>query len=748
MKDPRNIGYLTGGVCWVVDPADHERLVLIGAVGELLIEGPIVGRGYLKDPERTAIAFIAPLAWLHQFRGSDISSSGRLYKIGDLLGEVEHHTRRSFPGARDVVAEVVTPTEAGRAPMLVAFVLVDNAIKEDRDGDDKKDESREENKANDILAAPTDAFRAVILAAETTLHDAVPLYMVPAVFLPLRGVPLSATGKTDRRRLRDRAAALSRVDIKAYYGSTAAKREPATPAERTLQTLCAQVLNLPPNDIGADDSFFRLGGDSITAMQLSARLRSAGFSLPVSDIFYTKTLAKLAPLLTNVASPSHDHDEQQDVPFELSPIQQFFFHRMPRGTNYYNQSFLLPVDRRLTLDVVVQAVNMIVCHHSALRTRFRRADDGRWVQVITAPIDSSYCCQGTVVASLDEARDVMRASQRCLNFQDGPMIAVDLIDVGSKEQYLFLVAHHLVIDLVSWRVILSDLEELLQTGKLSGARPLPFQTWCRLQAEYSRETLVPAVALPSPGPPAPQDYWGSVGHQNTWGNTLGSEFILSAELTTALFGAANNALRTQPVEIFQAVLWHAFVGAFPNRPPPTIFNEGHGREPWDPAIDLSRTVGWFTTIWPTYIKVHTSASIIDVIRHTKDARRRTPSNGWAYFASRFLNPAGRTAFQIHGPVEIAFNYLGLYQQFEREGAILRPPIRLEDHISDVGDDVQRFALIDVSAAVERGRLRFSFHYNQQMQHQDAISRWITNCEQSLQDAVQQLTCMDPKHNLY
>jgi amino acid adenylation domain-containing protein/non-ribosomal peptide synthase protein (TIGR01720 family) len=784
MTSPAKIGKGSGSVLWIVDPADHNRLAPVGAVGELLIESPSVGRGYLNRPAETASSFLSTTAWFSQFR---TDPTCRLYKTGDLvqyaadgslrfvgrkdtqakirgqrieLGEVEHHTRRSFPGARDVVAEVVTPAEAGRAPMLVAFVWVDisdqearnidekdESDKDKRNEDKRNEDKRNEDKAEEILAAPTDSFRAAIPVAETTLLDAVPAYMVPAVFLPLRAVPQSTTGKTDRQRLRNRAAILSRADIEAYRGSAAAKRRPATPAERSLQALWAQVLNLSPDEIGADDSFFRLGGDSITATQLSAHLRSAGFSLSVSDIFHAKTLARLAPLLDNATSPSLDHDEREDVPFELSPIQQLFFDLMPSGTNYFNQSFLLPVAQRLTLGDATQAVNMIVHHHSALRTRFRQANDGRWVQVVTAPIDRSCRCQGVVVPSLDEARDVMRASQRCLNFQDGPMLAVDLIDVDSKKQYLFLVAHHLVIDLVSWRILLGDLEELLQTGKLSGTRPLPFQAWCHLQAEYSHEALAPAVALLSPSPPALQDYWGLVGHQNTWGNTLGSEFFLTEALTTAVFGAANNALRTQPVEIFQAALWHAFVHAFPDRPPPTIFNEGHGREPWDPAIDLSRTVGWFTTMWPTYIKVDSPASIIDVIRHTKDARRRTPSNGWAYFASRFLNPAGRTAFEIHGPVEIAFNYLGLYQQFEREGAILRPPIRLENHISDVGDDMQRFALIDVSVAVERGRLRFSFHYNRYMQHQDAISRWIANCEQSLQDAVRQLTSMGSTHSL-
>jgi amino acid adenylation domain-containing protein len=313
-SDPRNIGFGAGAVCWVVDRADHERLVPIGAVGELLIEGPIVGRGYLNDPEQTAAAFVAPPAWLRQFRGGgSISSSGRLYKTGDLvqyaadgslrfvgrkdtqvklrgqrieLGEVEHHTRRSFPGARDVVAEVVTPTEAGRAPMLVAFVWVDSPS--------HQDESNKGDRAGDILLTPTDGFRAAIPAAETALQDTVPAYMVPAVFLPLRGVPLSATGKTNRRMLHDHAAALSRADIEAYHGSAASKRSPATPAELTLQTLWSQVLNLPPGDIGADDSFLRLGGDSIAAMKLASVARKNGLDLTATDIFQHPILCQQA----------------------------------------------------------------------------------------------------------------------------------------------------------------------------------------------------------------------------------------------------------------------------------------------------------------------------------------------------------------------------------------------------------------------------------------------------------------------
>ena len=363
--DPRNIGSATGCVCWVVDRTDHERLMPIGTVGELLIEGPIVGRGYLNDPERTAAAFVAPPSWLRQFRGGSGSSNssnsnsggGRLYKTGDLvqyaadgslrfvgrkdtqvklrgqrieLGEVEHHTRRSFPGARDVVAEVVTPVEAGRAPMLVAFVWVDNPNQEGRNGGEGEDENKKYDKADDILAAPTDSFRAAIPAAETALHDAVPAYMVPAVFLPLRGVPLSATGKTDRRRLRDRAAALSRADIEAYHGSVATKRRPATPAERTLQQLWARVLNLPPADIGADDSFFRLGGDSIAAMKLAGVAREDGLGLTVALVFQQPKLSNLARAIqpasgvaVNIPSPFSllDEDGLRDAVLQLAVDQ-------------------------------------------------------------------------------------------------------------------------------------------------------------------------------------------------------------------------------------------------------------------------------------------------------------------------------------------------------------------------------------------------------------------------------------------
>ncbi|OJJ34576.1 hypothetical protein ASPWEDRAFT_173984 [Aspergillus wentii DTO 134E9] len=294
-SNPQNIGFPTGGVCWVVDKGNHGKLVPVGATGELLIEGPIVGRGYLNNPETTAEVFIDAPGWLPHYRAV---RGSRLYKTGDLvryaedgslryigrkdmqvklrgqrieLGDVEHHVGQYFEGAQDVVAEVVTPP--GKKPILAAFIYCGGKLN------------------GDFLAIPDDDFRSRAATAESKLEESVPAYMVPGVFIPLSHIPLTKTAKTDRRRLRD--AAVERLN--AYTARQGEKRPPSTETESTLQHVWARVMNIEPQRIGIDDSFFRLGGDSITAMQATAQCRVNGINLSVADIFRHKTIAELAP---------------------------------------------------------------------------------------------------------------------------------------------------------------------------------------------------------------------------------------------------------------------------------------------------------------------------------------------------------------------------------------------------------------------------------------------------------------------
>jgi aryl carrier-like protein len=320
-SEPSNIGSGVGCVTWIVDPADHERLVPIGAVGELLIEGPIVGRGYLGDPEKTAAAFVEDPPWLLRGGGGVDGRRGRLYKTGDLvryasdgslvfvgrkdtqvkvrgqrveLGEVEHHVRQALPEGSDVVAEVVRPESGRHEPMLVAFVRPPASPTAETDARDVS-----ESTSLDELV------RKLVAGLDDLLESALPRYMVPSAYVPVDSIPTTATGKTDRKRLRETAAAMTAAELAGWRASIGPKRRPTTDVEQQLATLWAQVLGVDADTIGLDDSFFRLGGDSIAAMKLVAAVRTQDFALTVADVFSQPLLCNQARLLHVVEhSPS------------------------------------------------------------------------------------------------------------------------------------------------------------------------------------------------------------------------------------------------------------------------------------------------------------------------------------------------------------------------------------------------------------------------------------------------------------
>lgn len=259
-------------------------------------------------------------------------------------------------------------------------------------------------------------------------------------------------------------------------------------------------------------------------------------------------------------------------------------------------------------------------------------------------------------------------SQKCLNHVTGPMMAVDLFEFGDEQQ-AFLVADHLVIDLVSWRMVLEELEELLTGGSLLPPA-MSFQRWAQLQYDQAQGLQLDKVLPAADIPPLDFNYWGIEHADNTYGNADLASFELSPELTALFLGECHVPLQTEPVEILLASLLHSWVKVFQDRPIPAIFNEGHGREPWDPNIDITRTVGWFTTLYP--VSVTPSDDPVETIRMVKDFRRQIPFNGRPYFARRVLTKGGTSHFDTHWPMEISFNYLGQYQ-------VGLEPLRASDH---------------------------------------------------------------------
>ncbi|KAJ5279767.1 Nonribosomal peptide synthetases (NRPS) [Penicillium angulare] len=323
--DHRSFGFPIGCRCWVVAPDDYNRLAVVGEVGEMVIEGPIVGRGYLGQPDRTAEVFINPPGWRMQLNLP--LASCQLYRTGDLvqyaedgslcfvrrrdlqakvngqrleLGEVENQAVRYFAETPSLFAEVIHPnSESRRGDILALFVCASIS------GTDEP-----------ILARPTESFRLQAAEAQSGLRNALPAYMVPTVFILLSRVPLTMSGKVDRRQLRKEVECLSTTEINAYRIHS---RLPWRPAgsflEIKLRDIWAEILGLKPNHIGVDDTFLDIGGDSLLAMKMIQAARKQGIQgLKFVSVMRPSTLAQLAQI-----SSETGHTEAGNVPPLQSP---------------------------------------------------------------------------------------------------------------------------------------------------------------------------------------------------------------------------------------------------------------------------------------------------------------------------------------------------------------------------------------------------------------------------------------------
>ncbi|TEA22718.1 Nonribosomal peptide synthase 1 [Colletotrichum sidae] len=324
VKVSTNIGYGVGGLTWITDPDDHERLMPVGAVGELLIEGPVVGLGYLNDKAKTDEVFIEDPAWLLAGGGPARGRQGRLYKTGDLvrydpdgtgaiafvgrkdqqvklrgqrieLAEVEHHLRGKMPSGIKIVAEVIKP--GGTEPTLVAFVVEQQPVENDAEGD---------------VTVFSPEFSQAIAEIDVALGAEIPRYMVPSAYIPLRKMPSLVSGKIDRKRLRELGASMSREQVARLRVAPTEKSDPETEMEKALQQVWTNILG---NDaaIGLHDSFFALGGDSLKAMKLVSAAREQGISLTVASIFNFPSLRDMAQ---NAAKLSKE-DDAAIAPFSL-----------------------------------------------------------------------------------------------------------------------------------------------------------------------------------------------------------------------------------------------------------------------------------------------------------------------------------------------------------------------------------------------------------------------------------------------
>lgn len=755
-----SIGSGTGCVCWVTKPDDHSTLATVGAVGELVIEGPILADGYLGDSGRTADAFIRDPPWL-----LDIGRGGVVYKTGDLvrcnedgtltyvsrkdtqvklrgqrieLGEIEYQmarsiyqVARSMKNVSDVVVEVIHPGGNTTNAALAAFFVAPDTSR----GND------------DVLVDGIGATLVSLDHLEDRLSRHIPEYMIPRIYLAVDSLPLNPSGKTDRKLLRELGSALTMqqlADLRDTDEAREDKRLPTTEAECALQQIWARVLNIEPCTIGLDDSFFNLGGDSITAMQVSSAARSAGLQISTANIVKNKTISLILQHHQVVVTPSSTNnpteEEDENVPFPLSPIQQLFFRMQPDPTDVcFDQHLLLRLHKRVTYPSLVSAVETLVSTHSTLRARFRQdTATGSWGQYISSEAKQSVRLLHQHPSSSGEMSVAIQEIRAGMDIVKGPLVAAVLFEEPSGSQSLFLDIHHLVVDIVSWRVLLSDLEDLLVTG---GAVPattptLPFYKWTALQRDHAQDTLqsVQPVAVRPPQ----LSYWGVEGRDIYERGAVSETFTLDAPTSAALLASdQHHILASKPIEVMIAYVLQSFRCIFPDRSLPTVFNESHGRDTWDDGVDVSHTVGWFTSMSPITISSQPSKTPdwtpLGMIRATQDCMRDLGRHGnSSYLASQFIDDESAQAFSSNFPAEILFNYGGSYQQLERSDSLFEN-LSLPEGCSPPESlgRLRRYALFEFVVSVVRGQVAVTIIYNQDIQRREEVAQWVAEYQRLL-----------------
>jgi amino acid adenylation domain-containing protein/non-ribosomal peptide synthase protein (TIGR01720 family) len=758
-EDPKVVGRAVGCRVWLTRVNNPHCLAPLGSAGELLIEGPQLAREYLGSPSKTKEAFVEELQWCQRV---DVHPRPqRLYRTGDLVryrpdGALEFIGRRDkqakVNGQRLELGEVeqhlsahvhagiaLIPSQGRHAKQLVALVSLPGL-------------TRKHNELRLVDISHRETVASAITRLQDTLLEQLPRYMVPTAWLVVQDIPLGSAGKLDVRRASEWAEALSELDLQ-HAEALATPEDSAAPVsdlQLQIMQVLARVLGIQSDKVMLHRSFISHGGDSITAMQVSAQCRAEGILVRVQDIIKSRSVAKLsstARLVTETdasISPISTADPTETV-FALSPIQQFFVDLSGHPASRFNQSTFVRLRDAIDPDRVAKAVRDLVQRHSILRARYVRRQH-EWAQIVSKDIGYSFQFQHHLVPR-SRLAEIMHASQLSLDVERGPVFSVDLVHTDDGAEFLYMVAHHLVIDLVSWRVILQDIEHLLTVKTPLATVPFPFQAWLKAQAAHVAEVYTVDDVLQHSVVPADFEYWGfNEPKHNVYGNTVSGHFSLSAESTSVLLGTGNDVFGTDPVDIYLAALFCSFQETFPARRTPSIFIEGHGRESWDDTIDLASTIGWFTTLFPVSAAEGAQPEILDLIRHTKDTRRRVPKNGWPYFNLRYLQAA---AFKDHAPMEILFNYFGQYQQLERSDAFLTPAEKLPDEarIFDVDLQQPRLALIEISATVAQGEARFDFVYPGQISHQGKLTKWISACQRILTSIARQLPTMREQRTL-
>ncbi|MGH3983633.1 MAG: amino acid adenylation domain-containing protein [Pseudonocardiaceae bacterium] len=667
--------------------------------GELYLAGAGLARGYWDRPGLTAQRFVANpfgCAGERMYRTGDLvrwSADGQLVFVGRADEQVKIRGFRIEPGEIESVlaahphvahaAVVVTHTTGTKR--LVAYVVADGPLD----------------------AAQLRAHAAAVL----------PDYMLPSALVLLDELPLNSNGKLDRHALPDPQWA---SDHTTTYVA------PRTDTEALVASIWTEVLGV--EQVGIHDNFFQLGGDSILSIKIVARAAQAGLRLRSRDIFVHQTVAALAPNVTAVEiEPVEQGPVTGAVP--LTPIQSWLFDTQTMSPGHFHQSLSLELADGVDEAALRTALATLLEHHDALRMRFERLD-GRWCQR-NAPVESVEVLRRVDLSPLDGDRRIVMAEalhdiQAGLDLGSGPLLAAVVFELGHGQRpVLALTVHHLVVDGVSWRILLEDLVTAYRaacgdpTARLA-PKTTSFRQWAlRLSEQAGAGRFDDEL-----------DYWGGLAQgagavlptdgagPNTVASVRSVSVGLDTQETQALLQQVPEVYRTQINDVLLAALGRV-LGGWTGHEQVLVDLEGHGREELFDGVDLSRTVGWFTTVFPVAVPAGSGRDWGTQLTAVKEHLRAIPGRGLGYGALRHLTDDDTAAGLTSAAPQISVNYLG-HLDLLAGGEGLYQAVSEQLQL-DEDPRAERPNVLEVVGRLERNRLEFTWFYSEHLHRRPTVS---------------------------
>jgi amino acid adenylation domain-containing protein/FkbH-like protein/non-ribosomal peptide synthase protein (TIGR01720 family) len=688
--------------------------------GEIYIGGSGVTRCYRGRPDLTAAQFVPD-----PFSGR---SGGRLYRTGDrgqyradgsleYLGRIDRQIK--LRGFRIELAEV----EAN----LLRQSLVGEAAAIVRDDPPR-------GKKLQVYVSPAGQQPLDVKALLECLRSRVPNYMIPDDIMVLPCLPRTTSGKIDYKALPMPAGRESADSVPAARTLT----------EASLSSIWAEVLGL--QSVSIYDNFFQIGGDSILGIQIASRARQAGINLMPRDLFLRQTIAEIASHLEVDIPLGTPNVPALSGPIPPTPIQAWFFEQTFVDRNHWNQYVLLDIRSDIPIEAVNQSLVAVVAQHPSLTSHFV-FESGSYRQH-SSPVGKILPPEQVhlPVSSVSEAVELLRKCngelQASLDLELGPLYRAAVFTTDASHRYLFMAAHHLVVDVVSWHILLQDLNSACRqivAGSPIEVVPenISYPQWASRLAHYagSRE-LASQLGYWSRNLAGGQDFpIDGEGGSNDIASEAQYLLSLSIAETDQLLSICKKC-KASMEEMLLAALLNALQLWFPAERL-TLDLEGHGREEIGAGEHPSRTVGWFTAIYPVTFELLGASGMMEMIRLVKLEMRRVPDGGLGYGVLRYLAPTtpGTTALSGIATSPLLFNYLGhLSRQTSGDHPLSLSPLSLGAAKSKRN---QRTHLIEAGARISGGQLRLTLDYSRNFHSADTISELGDSLRNSLQSVLAQ-----------